>query len=401
MFQRKKKNNILNMQNENISSKNTVRVEKEATNIIQFFYENNVKGIQGTYSHDLDLKQIYMLVLDCIQYNVVEFLPGMKKGWEEGTKELMKNGAGYSLIEKNEKIKDVEKMSNYVKFLTNAITDFERETKLIIEEHAKIALKDEKMDFNSNDFRQKHVYIDEFINITKKYIPINLLREIEIKSVCLCSKPPKTFLNVGEGCKVCPICKAEINIYDTNRTAAIPKTSYDDWSNFEKAIQTFQGIQSKALPDDLEEKLDYYFEEQGLPIGKDVRKKPQIEKGRKEGTSRSIMQQALISIGYIHLVGDLLLIMSNYWGWALPMIDRHIDEIQRRFELSKPYYHLYKGDRKSSLGAQFRLFQILYSMHFDVDASDFKLVMTPDLQREYNKIWSKVAESLEWDWKPL
>lgn len=412
MLQTRKKNNILSSTNSNDGSaenvdkkaKTKTKVKAKSTkkipmiNEIEFFFENSVKGIQGTYGADLDLSQMYALVLDCLEYNEKEFLPSLEEGITAAKKEYEAEKDSLSIIEKKAMMREIDEMQLYIDFFHTSVQSFEKATKTLIENYNTLE-KIEYIDFKSELFKKKHILINQFIDITKKYIPLNLTLSLNLKSPCLCLKT-KTFQMVN-GSKMCPVCKVEINVYDTNRVAAIPKTAYDDWSIFYIAIQNFQGIHSKTLPADLEEKLDEYFSEQNLPVGREIRKQSVIENGKKAGTSRTIMQEALIAIKYENYLGDLLLIMSNYWGWILPNIDRHIAEIYDKYEQSKTFYHLYKADRKSSLGAQFRLFQILYSMGFDVDASDFKLVMTPQLQQEYNEIWSRVATSLGWKWKQL
>lgn len=402
MLQKKKKKQILDYHYTEKARKTTSKEPERETEIdgkINFYFQDEVKGIQGTYTVDLDLSQIFTLVIDCLQFNKETFLPSMQSNLEMSELMYSDTKSNLSVIDKRELELDIEKMKAYVKFLTNSVRDFDIEVKPLLASSANLIV--DKLDLNSDNYRRKHNLITDFIAVLKRYIPINLVYTLNINSACLCNKPPKTYITTQEGSKMCPMCKVEINVYDTNRSSAIPKTAYDDWTIFHNAISTFQGMQTKMLPNDLEKKLDNYFVQQNLPVGHDVRKQPHIEKGKKEGTSRHIMSQALIAIGYESYLNDLLLIMSNYWGWILPNIERHMDEIQKRYYQSKVPYNEFKSDRKSSLGAQYRLFQILYSMDFDVDASDFKLVMTPTLQREYNDIWSQVAQKLGWAWKSL
>lgn len=400
-MKRRKKPSIINVVKENLEEvKHVQNKETSKTCEIKIFEENGEKGIEGNYCMDLDLEQIYIIVNQCLREKKNLFLPIISKELDDCKANYRKNFEEYTQVQLKEKYSEIQDLQLKLDFLNNCMENFDIKAKEILEEYKILPEPKDKIDIHSEEYITRHNCIKNFLEMTKIFIPVNITHDLNIKSICLCVKPPKNFETVGEGCKVCPVCGYEITVFDTNRTAATPKTSYDDWGNFEKAIQNFQGLQCKPIPENLEEKLDNYFRDQGLPIGKDIREKPLNENGKKDGTSRPIMLQALNAVGYTETT-TIQLIMANYWGWSLPNLSRYMDEIQNRYEQSKPYYYLFKDNRKSSLGAQFRLYQILFSINFEVDTNDFKLVMTPDLQRDYNNKWGPVASALGWKWKPL
>ena len=399
---RKKKHSIINLSKPTVTITETVKSkEKEATKSydIKIFTDNEEKGIEGNYHKDLDISQIFTLAIHCIRENREIFLPILENERQYKKEKIEKFGKTFTYNKLKKKKKKLKELEEKIEKLDNAVETYTERTKDIIAEFNEIEMT-ETDDIISTSFRLKNNLVEKFLAVTKEYIPVKINQDLNLKSLCLCPKPPKIFNTIGEGCKVCPTCGLEVIVFDTNRASAIPKTSYDDWGNFNLVIQIYQGMHSKPMPENLEVKLDKYFSSQGLPTGEDIRALPLNDKGKKDGTNRNIMTQALQSIGYTNLV-DIQLIMSNYWGYPLPNLNRHIEEIKIRYEQCKPLYYHYKGDRKSSLSAQFRLFQILYSMGFDVDPNDFKLVMTPELKREYNDIWGSVAKDLEWDWFPL
>jgi len=382
----------------NLSEEKVKFVKEEVMNYdINIFTKNGEKGIQGKYGRDLDIKQIYNLALQCIQDNATLFLPILRKELKMKEDKLTKRFSDLSYIKIKAKQDKIENLKAKIEKLENAVATYQERCQKLIQQYEDSG---KTVNIKTEEYKARFNIIQQFLKITEEYIPIHLTQDLNLKSICLCAKPPKVFHVIGEGCKMCPVCGYELIMFDTNRISAIPKSTYDDWGTFHLVIQNYQGLQNKIIAPDLFEKLDKYFTSLSLPSGKEIREMPLNDQGRKNGTSRVLMTQALNSCGYTNLA-DIQLIMANYWGYPLPNLNRHMDDIQIRYEKCRPLYYHYKGDRKSSLSAQFRLFQILVSMGFEVDPRDFKLVLTPDLKREYNDIWEKVATDLEWNWHPL
>lgn len=398
---RRKKNKIFDYFEDNkIGEKKTDKTEEVVLNEVETYVEDGVTCIKGSFTKDLDISQLSVLVLQSIQETKERFIPILNDEYKEESTLLKEKNNHLTVIEikeKEELLKDIEEKLENLKDIEER---YQADVAEIVRKYKEMDSDDEE-DILSEEFKKRYALIQQFLKIVNKdYIPIHINLNISYKTPCLCDKPPKTFISLKEGCKLCPNCNMEIAMLDTNRTSAIPKSNYDDWGNFNLAIQYYQGTQVKELPCNLEEDLDTYFLKHGHMIGREIRELPRDAKGKKPHTSRSLMLSALQSINYPNM-NDVSLIMANYWGWQLPNLTRYIDTLQQMFEKSRVLYNKYKGNRKSALGTQYRLYQMLYHLGFDVDESDFKLVETPELKRDYNTIWGKIAEELGWKWKPL
>ena len=138
MLQTRKKNNILSSTNSNDGSaenvdkkaKTKTKVKAKSTkkipmiNEIEFFFENSVKGIQGTYGADLDLSQMYALVLDCLEYNEKEFLPSLEEGIAAAKKEYEAEKDSLSIIEKKAMMREIDEMQLYIDFFHTFIISY-------------------------------------------------------------------------------------------------------------------------------------------------------------------------------------------------------------------------------------------------------------------------------------
>lgn len=406
---RRKKNKIFDYFEENkIGEKKGDKAEEVVLNEIETYIDDGVTCIKGSFTNDLDISQLSVLVLQSIQETKERFIPILRDEYKEESQLLKQKYNSLTVIEikeKEELLKDIEEKLEGLKDIEER---YQAEVSEIIREYKELETETEtetdtttEYDILSDEFKTRYALIQNYLKIVNKnYIPINITLNISYRTPCLCEKPPKTFISLKEGCKLCPNCNMEIAMLDTNRTSAIPKSNYDDWGNFNQAIQYYQGTQVKELPPTLEDELNAYFKKHGQMLGKEIRDLPRDERGRKPHTSRSLMVYALQGVNYPNM-NDVSLIMANYWGWQLPNLTRYMETLQQMFERSRILYNKYKGHRKSALGTQYRLYQMLFHLGFDVDETDFKLVMTPELKRDYNTIWGKIAEELEWKWKPL
>jgi hypothetical protein len=163
------------------------------------------------------------------------------------------------------------------------------------------------------------------------------------------------------------------------RAVVSDHNSYDDKDNFTKAWRAFHGMHNPKLPEDLFEKLDEYFVLNGLKTGAEYRAMPLVTniygEKVKEGTSSKRMFEALRAIGY-PLYLDMFYIRNVYWGWPLPNA-LHLKEIVfRNYDRTQNVYKYLKGTRKSSLNAQYRLYQELRAAGYKCSHQSFNIVET-------------------------
>lgn len=360
---------------------------KEAGADIKIVQHQNVHSITGDFSNSLDLGQILDMTRSCISYNAENELRRSERLLKEHEEFISKRLGTY--IERQEKRAEMEKIKERRKELENLSTIFENMAAPIMEHFYK---GKEKM-----DFEEQYGIIRSFLKMAREFVDINIRFCVQGGNVCECPSPPKYFITVASGMKVCPTCRTEVQVFDYIRSSTVPKPAYDDWNTMYRALLAWQGTLTKTLPDDLFERLETYFEKQGFPPSSEIRSWPCDKHGKKPNTSRALMNKALVDIDAASCSDVIQSIMAQFWGWKLPDLSRSINTFRKLFEMSREPCRKYRGDRKS-LNIQYQMLQILYEMGHDIDVSDFKPVATADLRCQYNVIWSMVANELGWKW---
>jgi len=270
--------------------------------------------------------------------------------------------------------------------------------------------KDEQLISPEDDDVQKyrHSIIFEYLEIARRYIPIDVIREIPNKDSCPGCGIMNDELELIEdenGSTICPNCGLEkIAIarqpfYADGCRVNNSRNNYEDRANFEKVLMRFQGKQQNKPPKELYVKLDEWFMKNGLKSSEEYRKIPLNSEGKKDGTSRELMYKALGEIGCSGYYDDINLIMNVFWGWLLDDVSHLEDRIMKDYDLFQMVYEeiLDKQGRKSSLNSQWRLYKHLRRLGYDCKANDFKIPSTPDIL-EFHKIkWGEGCKILGWE----
>jgi hypothetical protein len=250
---------------------------------------------------------------------------------------------------------------------------------------------EKKQDMNDN--KEQLYLIEKFISIAKYYHEINLIYPPK-KLICEgCGANLQKIFSDDSGCCICPICGVEKtvlvqNIIISENKGNNMKEGYEDRENFEKALHRFQGKQVNQPPKKLYSELDEYFMSFNppLPTGDIIRKLPLQQNGSKKGTSRSMIIKALSETGNSVFYDDVNLISHLYWGWALPDLSADEDKIMNDYDITQEIYKKIPKDRKSSLNTQYRLWQHLKIRGYNYPIDVFKIVKTPDIIAEHDRI---------------
>ena len=252
----------------------------------------------------------------------------------------------------------------------------------------------------------RHRIISAYLEIARKYIPIDLVRKLTDNDICLgCGIDTSELEEIDDDCTVCPNCGLEkINIiksafYADGGRINNCKNNYEDRANFEKVLARYQGKQVTKPGKELYIKLDEYFISRGLLSSKEYNALPLTAEGSKVGTSREMMFDVLSNIGCSGYYDDINLICSVFFGWALPDITHLEDDIMKDYdEFQAVYDQLPDRDgRKSSLNSQWKLFILLRRRGWPCKAKDFKIPTTSSIL-EYHKVKTKqIYEILGWD----
>jgi hypothetical protein len=97
---------------------------------------------------------------------------------------------------------------------------------------------------------------------------------------------------------------------------------------------------------------------------------------------------------------DVNLICHLYWGWLLPDISADEDQIMNDYDMTQDVFKKIPKDRRSSLNAQYRLWQHLRIRGYKYPIDDFKIVKTPDILVEHDRIMKIMCEECKLPFLP-
>lgn len=374
--------------------------------------------LEVVYKKDYNILSVHDIIMKKFIWEEQVQLPELKKKIIELYKLLpvhnsiiQKKATKREIVELERKIKDIENSVKKSEYIMNA--------KHLVSEYKKIGSisnvvsfeKNDKMSIetveNNVDSAYRHSLIQSYINLARRYININVVREPECGFICNgCGEDLENNSVVDDGIILCLNCNTEkISIirspfYKDSVRVSNTRNNYEDRENFMKALKRFQGKQINKPPSELYIELEHYFITKGHPSSDEYKGKPLTSDGKKDGTSRDLMYTALYDTGNSIYYEDINLILHNYWGWALIDLGHLEYRIMRDYDLTQRIYNDIPKKRKSSLNSQFRLFKHLRryqdEIKYPIRARDFKIPTTRAIFEWHENIWQKI-EKIAWD----
>lgn len=259
----------------------------------------------------------------------------------------------------------------------------------------------EKAQELSDKDHDRLLIIDRYLEIARKYIPIDIIKDINNSNFCKgCGANLEREPIDDDGCQRCNKCGAErylmsINCMskDTKRINTSLRNEYSDFGNFWKTLRRYQGLQPNRIPKDLYNALDVYFAKRCRPSKEEIREMPLNDRGFRGDTDLKMLYEALSSTGYTDNYEDANLIGHIYWDWKLPDV-RHLESIiMSDYERTQKVLNkLPNKDRKSSLGTQYRLFKHLELRGHQCRKEDFKIAEMLESLEFHDYTWQKMCE---------
>ncbi len=365
--------------------------------------------VKGSYKNDLNINKIHEAIILRFQY----FHRNVNKFNEK-------------IIVLNELIEDDTRPDNEIKILRQDLNRYQenlndyqnnisyniymKKVKNILEDYNKVAsnkskgivfFKKTKEKEDEQVVKKRLTIIREYLDIAKEYIRLEIVHKMFIKNLCPgCHVDlSKTYIDEESGLCVCPECGYEkesishnSTFKDSLRVNSGNRNNYDDCENFNKALLRFQGKQIHRPPVKLYEQLDAYFTRINKSKGVEMCKLP-LEDGKRKGTSREMMFEALSETNNSAYYDDINLILHNYWGWDLPNIVHLEDRIMEDYIATQQVYNsITQKDRNASLNIQFRLYVHLKAVDYPCSKSDFKIQTSRDSLIFHNEIWKTMCE---------
>ena len=239
-----------------------------------------------------------------------------------------------------------------------------------------------------------------YLDFCSKFIMIERIKNISNEFKCKgCGVSLEDLHEEREGFLICDICSC-INSYliPNQYVRDIEKHMFyldEDTNNFIKILDKFEGKTTLILDKSFFQMLDDYFLDIGGVKGEEIKKLPLNSKGKKDGTSRKMLWNALEKIGYSQYYDETSYIANLYWGWSLPDLKNYKDQILRDYQSTQNSWNLIKTEykRTASLGTQYRLYvHLLAAGYPHCEKEDFKIQENVESLRLHNDAWKKMCE---------
>lgn len=244
------------------------------------------------------------------------------------------------------------------------------------------------------------ILLEDYLDLCSKYIRIERIKKIKNVFKCKCCQEDlKQELENEEGTVVCEVCNC-INTFMSPSVYQkdIDKYNYcfdEDVNNFVKILDKFEGKTKLILNEEFLDKLDEYFLTTGFVKGEEIRSLPLNYKGKKDGTNRKMLWNALEKMGYPQYYDETSYIANIYWGWELPDLSKYRDQLIKDYQITQNVWNTIKLSfkRSASLGTQYRLYVQMKALDYPYcDIDDFKIQDNIESIRLHNEIWKIMCE---------
>lgn len=425
---------VNNIKSRGLKSFNSYLSEDDKVVSVNEYNDTVPENVEGVYKYDFNLVDIHDVILKKFDH---------QKNYEIVTLEQMllkekeKSKEYQNMVDRKATLKNIERIEDRIKQIKNnsGFDHYINKISPLIEEYnlmgtlSKIVSFATKKDIPVEEpdelpetpevQEKRHQIIYDFIEVARKYIDLDIIRENKVGNVCQTCHQKLEDIDMDEtedsGIIICPNCNTEkisvvrSRFYKDNDRTNNSGNNYEDRTNFLKVLMRYQGKQPDKPPSELYIKLEHYFSSNKLPkisidggepvyvTSEYIRNMPLNSEDEKDGTNRSLMCMALRDIGCSGYYDHLNIILNEMWGWKLDDVTHLEDQIMNDYDESQRVYEIIPKDRKSSLNSQFRLYKHLRRLKHHCKSKNFRIPTTPDILEFHENLWSKICEMLSWE----
>lgn len=371
--------------------------------------ENIPDRILATYIDDYDILQVHDIIL-CKLNLEKKTLPDLYSQRNDIAQRLSDQ---LKIIERKKLHSQLEEIKKNIYLIEGEIKkkDYLAETKELINSYQQLGpiikvksfIEDIEKESEKEEItiQEERLYIiKQYLDIAKKYIPLNVVRIIPNERSCPGCGQDLTFVDPEdysiERCQECgferlnlikpSFCK-EVN----NQNKPVSNSDYEDKENFIKALECYLGEQ-KPPPESLFRALDNWAEKYNHPYKEEIKQLPLNDDGTRGEYGKSMLLQALADEGYAEYYKDVKLIGHLHWGWKLPSVtQQERDLIIQDYDNTQKIFNEIPKERKSSLNTQYRLYRHLEARKIPCRPTDFKLPTTPGILEEQDIFWREMV----------
>lgn len=253
------------------------------------------------------------------------------------------------------------------------------------------------------------LYIEEFANVTRKYIPITIVRtQISPEDTCTFCGNKSLEENVFSQTLYCTVCKQECivlssaNGKDVNDDSSGVEEDGTENERIDQMLNRFQGKQP-PLPSKVYDEIEIYLNSRGITKQAEIREMIKANPKERCGTSRSLMEEAIKATGNEKFYKDLHLITHVIWGWDLPNFPAELEQqIAADYNLTQKFYPQLREGRRSRLNSDFRIVRHLLTRgYYHPIMNECKLAATQEVLEYHEKTWSSMCQKACLPYVPL
>lgn len=305
-----------------------------------------------------------------------------------------------NLIQKISDIETNNMFAEYVCFSQKIVLEYMK----LLAVPVNISFSGKKKD-NTQDTK-KNELLDKFLDIAKKYIPVKPHKKEQKKKVtCDCGNT--TSFEYTENTITCELCGLEEKIYtiqtnfkDIDRVNLSQKYKYSKRVYFRDTINRYEGKQNKTINPKVYCDIENWFQRHNLLKLEPCEKNSETWNARHVGITKDHLYMALSETGNNLHYEDINLLYSYFTGKSCPDISHIRDKVIEDFDKVMVVYDSLEVDRVNSLNSQYILYQLLKKHKVKVHVGDFGMLKTRERLIEYDEIYSKICEKLEFSFFP-
>lgn len=367
------------------------------------------------YKDDYDILYVHRLITDCYFKNKEKKLKSLDT-YIEKFRNKLQDESGLSRIRKKTlenkirratEIKEILLTDSFYKEYHDSVIHLLRDYKRNVSRFRKVFGSSQNSS-NNEALGEREAIVDEYAKRIRNYSHIIMIKmdsEDEFMKCFRCLEP-----RVIEGSMIyCEHCNIKHDYLDSSNFQAgsrkcvpIRKNGYHNVKNFISELNKMQGKDYITFDESIFEILDNYFEKNNYLTSKEIKKMPLRPDGKRGPYTKHILRQALHDCNLQKYYKDIDSLTRDYWGWKL--INLTNDQIMRLIDdytQSQIIFNSIMKDRTSVINLEYRKFRHLINIGIPCKISDFIIVKTEDILREYEKMWKIVCEKLQWKFVPI
>lgn len=364
--------------------------------------------MNGTYSHDIDISMMHLIIRDIFSYHInnkdktLSRISQYRKILENPSINYAKRRETLRLKMEDEEILkkfSVEEWEKYREKVRPILTEYMKVTTYTKSKTIVIGSKKKEPEETrlEQDLYFRLSLIRNFIRLGSKYVEMDIIFHPPFQIGCQACDTNVDHMEIDEdlGVYICSCGHTFGNVYsnetphiDPDRVEAGSKTSYDDKTNFQRRLKSYQGFSTRKISKEFIDYLDKHMQDKYQHPPADIIRtlNPDRYGHRGEFTSVALLKEALRETNNTIHFQDINPICYELWGWVCPNIEhlvpKILDDYTRTQEVYKRLNPLF-----SSINVELRLYWHLRIAGHDCLLDDFKIPHSRDSKKRNSQVF--------------